>query len=368
MGVKATAKEVLKIGAMGTLSGPGTAWGVATQRGVQLAMDEFNNRGGLKADGKRYELKQIIYDDKYTGKEGTSAAQRLIYEDKVKFIMGPIGSAPSLAAGLIANREKILILCNGYSNRILSPKKPYTFRVTLTTQEFAPAGCKWLAKNYPDKKTVVLTAPNDESGQAMIPMQKDAYTKAGIKIIGVEWFERGITDFVPMVTRIIGKNPDIYELSGAPGDEALMVKTAKQLGFKGLLSHVCGGPAQAEVIRVAGDLADGHIGYDNFNPADPNVQFFVKAYDKKYGGYINPFCPLFFIGTKLLFDTIEKVGTTDVEKVRAALEKSDGYVSMFGPISWGGEKMYGIRHQILEPFYMSRIENGKVKRMAKVMP
>jgi branched-chain amino acid transport system substrate-binding protein len=94
----ASSKEVLKIGAIGSLSGSGAAGGIATKNSLQIAIDEVNERGGLKVGGKTYELKQVIYDDTYTGQGWTTAANRMIFEDKVKFIIGSIGR-PRSAAG-----------------------------------------------------------------------------------------------------------------------------------------------------------------------------------------------------------------------------------------------------------------------------
>src|SRR5688500_16548498 len=73
--------QELKIGAIGSLSGGGAAWGIATQRGVQLAIDDVNAKGGLKVGDKRHRLAMVIYDDQYTGAGGTNAATRLILED-----------------------------------------------------------------------------------------------------------------------------------------------------------------------------------------------------------------------------------------------------------------------------------------------
>lgn len=365
---EATSKEVLKIGAIGSLSGSGAAWGFATKNGVQLAIDEVNDRGGLKVGGKTYELKQIIYDDAYTGAGGNTAAQRLIFEDKVNFIIGPIGSPPALAAGLVANREKVIVLCNGFSPRIIGKDKPYTFRVTLSTNEFAPAIVKWMAEKFPTMRKVAVICTQDEVGQAVAPLNIKAYEDGGFKIVADERYERGTKDMVPIINRMLIKDPDIIELNGhAPGDVALIVKQTRQLGYKKIMIQT-GGPGLEQVLEVARELAEDFISYNIFDPEDPNVQHFVKAYDKKFGGFINPYCPLMYNGAKLLFHTIEKENTLDTDKIKAALEKSDGYMTMMGPIKWTGEELYGIRHQILTPFYISQIKKGKIVTYGKIIP
>ena len=99
-GVSAARAEELRIGAVGTLSGGGTEWGIALQRATTIAIEEINAAGGVKAGGKTYTLKMVMYDDQYTAQGGTTAATRLVNVDGVKFIIGPVGSPPAL--GVVA--------------------------------------------------------------------------------------------------------------------------------------------------------------------------------------------------------------------------------------------------------------------------
>lgn len=364
----ARAAEELKIGAIGSLSGGGAAWGIATQRGVQLAVDEVNARGGLKVGDKRAALRMIIYDDSYTGQGGTSAATRLILEDGVKFIVGPIGSPAVIAAGLVANREKVVMLANGFSPRILGADKPYSFRITLTTNEFAPPISRWLAKNFPEKRRLILAAPSDEVGQAVIPLLVKSHQDAGLQVAANERYERGMKDFVPILTRMLAARPDILDLaSNAPGDAGLMLKQARQLGYTGTVIQV-GGPGLEEIIRVAGDLAEGMFSYDIFDPAEPGVKSFVQAYEKKYGSPMYQYAPLMYNAAQILFASIERAGTLDTAKVRDTIAAMEGHETVLGKLRWSGKDVYGINQQILLPFYISEVKGGKIKVFTKIVP
>nr|WP_319016857.1 ABC transporter substrate-binding protein [Diaphorobacter aerolatus] len=90
----AFAQEELKIGAIVTLSGAGAAWGQAMLYATELAADDVNAKGGLDVGGKKYKVKVVPYDDKYQAGEAVTAANRLVFEDKVKYVIGPVGSAP----------------------------------------------------------------------------------------------------------------------------------------------------------------------------------------------------------------------------------------------------------------------------------
>src|SRR4030042_829821 len=109
---QAAAQNVMKMGVIAPLSGTGAGWGLALRAGAELAADDTNAKGGLKVAGTSYKIEVIPYDDKYQGQAAADAANRLVFMDKVKFIIGPMGSAAGLAAQEITEANKILFVGN----------------------------------------------------------------------------------------------------------------------------------------------------------------------------------------------------------------------------------------------------------------
>ena len=368
----AAAEDVLKIGGIGTLSGGGTAWGLAIQRGALLAIDEVNAAGGLKVGDKTYKVELVMYDDKYTGKGGTTAATRLVNEDKVKYIIGPIGSGPVLATVSVTTPQKVLVMSNGYNARILKndAKAPYNFRVTNTTTEYIPEAVDWVKKNYPGKNKVGMLSPNDASGQWMQPIMIKYYEEAGFDVAYKDYYERGTKEFTPLLTRALAAGIDIFELDGnAPGDAAVMLKQIKQLGFEGLVIQI-GGPAIDEIVAVAGPLAEGFVSYDMFDFRAAAATPFIEAYHKKWPGIINAQCPAFYNGAKVLFEAMRRAGTLDTTAVRDVLEnKIAGYdAGLYGGVKWAGMHNYGVKHQMVLPFLISKVKNGVPVPLASLTP
>ncbi len=365
-GALAVQADELKIGAVGTLSGGGTEWGKALQRGMTVAVDEINEAGGVRAGGTSYTLKMIMYDDQYTAQGGTTAATRLINVDGVKFIIGPVGSPPALGVVSVANPAGVIVLSDGYSAKILTPESKYNFRIQIPTEYFAPGMAKWLAKTYPNAKKVGFISPNDAVGQTLVPVQVVAYKAAGIETVYDEKFDRGMADFTPLITRMMARGADIFELDGdAPGDAGLMVKQARQMGYKGIIIQT-GGPGIDEIMRVAGKLAEGFLSYDLFDPADPGAQEFVKRYRAQFTGPISGLSPIYYNGTKILVEAIRRADSVDVDKVKEQLEKLDGFHTLFGPVRWDGKERYGVRHQLVHDFFVSEVKDGKVVPIARV--
>jgi len=357
------AQEELKIGAIGPLSGGGTAWGLALQRGVQMAFDEVKAAGGLKVGDKVYMPKLVMYDDKYTAAGGRAAADRLINADNVKFIIGPIGSPSVLATVAATTPAKTVLLSNGFAPQILKndAKSPYNFRVVNSTVEFGPPMVKWFHDNFPQVKKVALIAPNDAVGQAIIP-QLEAYYKANGFAVWTELYDRGTKEFTPLMARMMAQNVDALDLnSNAPGEGALLLKQARQSGFKKPIWQI-GGPAVDEMIEIAGPMAEGFISLNVFDFSSPEAKKFVDGYRKEFGdGVINAQAPMWNNAAKILMEAMRRAGTvTDATAVRDSLEKLEGYdAGLYGPVRWGGMGDYGVDHQLLMKFWMVKVQGGK---------
>lgn len=367
----AQAQEVLKIGGLGPLSGGGTAWGLAAQRGIELALAEINAAGGIKAGGKSYKAELVFYDDLYSAQGGKAAAERLVHQDKVKFIIGPVGSPPALATISVTNPARVLAMTNGYAPGVLKNDypDPYNFRLYNTNLEFGPPILKWMKENLKDVKKVALLAPNDAVGQSVAKPLAEDYKKAGFEV-DLDFFERGTKEFTPLILRMMAKKVDAFEFDGnSPGDAGLMLKQIRQAGFKGKVIQV-GGPSIEEIVGIAGAAAEGFLSYDFFDWDSPAGKKLQATYEAKYGkGIISPFMPAFYHAAFLLAESIKRADSIETDKVRAAMETTDGFdIGLYGPIKWVGKETYGINRQLMMPYFFSEVKGGKIVKLKKFMP
>lgn len=358
------AAETFKIGIISAQTGPGAAWGLAVLHGVELAVADAG--GEFKVGKENYKIEIIAYDGKYTGKDAVAGLNRLLFRDNVRFIIGPISSASALAMKEIVVNQKVLQLCNSFTDKLLDPNTKNIFRVLCTPIEYSPYFAKWIRgwfdKNFPGKeKTYAFLAPNDETGWVGTKYESEALQAQGFNIIFKEFYERGTKDFVPLLTKMMSRNPTALDCdSSSPGDAGLIVKQARQMGFKGPVTY-SGGPGFEEVIRVAGEHAEGLIGWSPQNLDDPKIRELAERHLKKYGQPMNLLMPNFYMATHLLITALQQAGTvTEVDKVIKTIENID-YSGIFGRIKWVGKEAYGINHQILYNMYVGRIMEGGVK-------
>ncbi|WP_312430429.1 ABC transporter substrate-binding protein [Achromobacter sp.] len=358
--IPAHAQETLKLGALVTLSGAGAAWGQGMKNAAEVAADQVNEAGGLEVGGKKYRVQVVAYDDKYQANEAVTVANRLVFEDKVHYVIGPVGSAPVLAIQPMTEKNKVILLTLGFTSKALAADKPYTFRPNVTTAEVSQPQIDWLVKAQGLRKVGALF-PNDETGQQIALDLEAAYKKAGAALATKEFFERDRVDFVPLLTRMMARGIDAIELDGnSPTTAGLIVKQARELGFEGKIVRT-GGPATQEIVNVAGKQAtEGMLVHTPIDPDLPATQAYAKRYAAKYKHAMNGFSPAFYDGTNMLFEAMRRAGTVeDTERVRIELEKLDGFEGSLGKLSWTGQAMYGINHQLNAPFYVAEVKDGR---------
>lgn len=366
----ALAQQEIKIGGIGPLSGGGTAWGLAVQRGVEMAIDDVNKAGGLTIGGTRWKPRLIMYDDQYTAAGGRTAVDRLVNLEGVKYIIGPVGSPSALAVVPVTTAAKVIVLSDGYAPEILrnDSRSPYNFRAMNSNVEFGPAMVKWLRERHPELKKVAIIVPNDAVGQAVLPSLGATYRANGFEVWS-ETYERGIKEFTPLLTRMLAQNVDLLDLNAnAPGEAGLLLKQARQVGYRKMIWQV-GGPSVDEIVAVAGPLANGFLSYDVFDFNDPGAKAFVEAYHARWSGVINAQTPGWYNAAKILFKAIEDAGSLDTDKVRDALIGIEGYdTGIYGPVSWGGTADYGVAHQLLNKFWITEVKDGAAHAQAVLEP
>lgn len=351
-------ENVLKVGALVTMSGAGASWGNALLNGLRFAAEDHNAAGGLTVGDTTYRIDIVAYDDAYRSNEAVTVVNRLVHEDQVRFMIGPVGSAPALAVQPITEAAGVIMLTLGFSNRILSADAPYTFRPNLTTAEISQPQIDWLVATQ-GVETVGGLFPNDETGEQVAQDVEAAYSQAGAELSAVEFFERDRVDFVPLLTRIMARGVDAIELDGnAPATTGQIVQQARDLGFTGLMIRT-GGPATQDIVNVAGvEATEGMLVHSGFNPEIEAAAAYQARHEAAYGP-MNGFSPFFYDGSRMLFAAIQAAGTVDdTDAVREALRAITGFEGVQGPLSWSGEEAYGSNQQIDAPFFIARIESG----------
>lgn len=365
-------EKVLKMGAIFPLSGRGATWGLAAQKAITVKQKEVNARGGLLVGSEKYKIEIIWEDDKYNAAAGRMAAEKLVNRDQVKFIHGSQSSAVILAVQPITEPQKILFLVNSYAKDVLAPNKPYSFRMVLTSNEILQGMYPWLRKTYPQLKTVAFIEPNDASGWSIEKDCKRIAEQNGYQVVFSQFYERGTSDFYPLLNKLLIHKPDFIDFTGAPpGDQALIVKQVRELGYKGkTFAGTTINPIQ--FCKIAGvQNAEGHISNTHDLLGAYTTEGQRKYYDDYlalYGQPFDPVTPKYHVYLDILVQAIEKSGSLDPTVVKDTMEKVDTWHTIFGPAKFAGQAYYGLKRQIITPVYVSELIGGKLVNRGTMMP
>lgn len=359
--------DTLKLGVVGGMTGPGAAWGLAIDGGVRIAAEEINEAGGLKVGDTTYEIEVITYDDHYKASDAVTATNRLIDQDEVDYIIGPIGSASVMAMKPITEKNKIILMSNSYSTEALDSKTKYMFRVLPTTYEYNHQLIGWLKENRPKLKKLAILSPNDATGWSTQKTQVAAYEAEGYEVAEAKFFERSQNDFRTILTSILAKNVDFIELDTVPpGPAGIVIRQAREMGFKGQFTKF-GGNNVGETVKSAGaENAEGTLVYLSADPDSEPYKQLSAAYAKFHSNFMDDFTFYFYDATHLLFKAITEAGTVDdTDAVLARVEANKTFDGIQGQIVWGGKAAYGVDHQIATPAYLGVIENGESRVIKK---
>lgn len=357
----------IKIGATGPLSGAATQWGLAIKGAADYVAAEVNAKGGLKIADETCRLSVVAIDAKYTA-EGAAAAANNFVSQGVKFVLGPMGAPEVTGMKPIATRNKILMMSDSYARDAIGPRWPLTFHMGPGPAAWGDPIVKHAKESF-GVKTALTIAPNDQAGTDVAEVVAALYDKNGIPVT-LEYYQRGTTNFAPIVTRIMSVNPDAVDtVSTPPGDAGIIVKQLRQAGYKGVIGRL-GGPGTAEILRIAGGM-DVLKDFYWFEPVfiDENVRRLQQSYHEllKSEPPENNFFYLFVAGGRALADAIEKAGTyKDAEKVAEALRTIDVVDPNLGQGRWIGQITYGINQELSLPFGIGTIRDGVEQPVVRV--
>ena len=362
--------DVLMIGAYEPMSGPGAALGIGASRGVGLAIDAWNAKGGLKVKGKSYEIKYTVYDHKYSAELAVEVANKLVFDDKIKILITNSGSGPTIAATeAVLEKNKIFNTTTGWNPKAIGADKTYTYRVWGTGNEFGASFLKWWVKNFPDKKKIAIFEGATSAGMASGALMKVHAEALGFEVVHEDYTDETASDFYAPITAMLAAGPDLIEMSATrPGHEGLIVKQLHELGYQGTI--VSAGTNPDETLKIAGaEAMEGMYLLQSISYESPDVSAEQKAYAKKYQEKYNEKFVTFHSekmhdAANGVFGAIEACQCLDPTELRDFFVNYSWKTLSGEMTAWGGEVTYGIKRQMIHSLPINVFKDGKILTIA----
>ena len=354
--------NTIKVGANFELTGNVANYGNATIEGLQLAIDEANEAGGI--NGKKIEL--VSVDDKSEAAESINAATKLISDDDVKVIVGPATTGLVLAETQTATDAKVPIIAPCATSPEATVEngkvKPYVFRSCFIDPQQGEVMATFAAKDLKAKTAVIYVDNSSDYSKSLAKVFREKFEAAGGKVVMEEAFLQKDQDFKATLTKLKTANADVMFVPAYYEEVGKIVKQAREMGINSAILGTDGWD-DTKVVDIAGaDALNNTFFSTHYSEKDAEVQGFIEAYKKKFNRAPNVFAALGYDAGKMLVDALKRAGSGDTEKIREALEATKDLKVGTGTISMDKN------HNPIKTAVILEMKNGEKELKAKIAP
>ncbi|MDZ4766588.1 MAG: ABC transporter substrate-binding protein [Chloroflexota bacterium] len=328
--------EMVTIGAVLTLSGGASVYGVVQQQGIQLAVDEINNSGYLGADT----LLNVIFEDSTSVNEQAIAAMtKLVEEDQVVAVIGPTLSREAFSADPIAQDAGVTVL--GVSNTAagITDMGDFVFRNSLPEASVIPGTVVGAVAGLGIESAAIIYANDDDFTVSGADVFRTALEANGVTIVSEETYATGDADFNAQLTNMIAQNPDAIAISALTVEAVQIITQARAQGYEGTLMGGNGLNSPA-VLEQTGVDSEGVIVGAAWNVASPNELSvaFTAAFENAHEAKPDQFAAQAYTGAWMIASAIRCADSADRTAVRDALLGLSDFATPLGAFNFDADR------------------------------
>lgn len=359
--------EPFKVGVLGVMSGAAASWGLVCKYCALAQAKRINDEGGFIVDGVRHKIEVVSVDDRNDPKVSVQGAERLIYSENVKYIIGP--NVDDTCASIIPILEagKAINIAYSFSREIIAPPRRNSMLGMMAPIQSCPMIYRYMIDNF-GIKTISFVARNEAEPLNNREEEIKAAEKIGLEIISSDvTYEPETSDFFPILTKALQVKPDLLVLSGVePGDAPLLAKTARQLGYKGYISTETSLDIKT-LVEGAGEYAEGFIYVGGGSTPEIRSEYMNKFIDdyNEIAGEWNDEAGTKVYALPMIIFTIQQAGKAALTDIEAFIEAmpyvmvDDPFVKESRTLKWVGKSDFGQNYQIGIPTVITQVKNGE---------
>ncbi len=359
-GAAARAAETgpIRIGSVLSLTGAASYIGESMQQTLQLYVERTNEEGGIL--GRKLQL--IQYDDASDAAKSNGFAKRLIDEDKVDAIIAGNTSGATMAMLPLIQNAGIPYVSLAGSAAIVEPVKSWVFKTPPTDRMIAQRSMEDMIQR--GVKKIGLLTETGAYGQSARKESQDLVGRMGLTLVADETFGPKDTDMTPQLSKIGAAGADAVFIVGSGGGPAISTRNAAQLGLK-MKIYQGGGANSEEFIKQAGPASEGVLVVgpafiisrflSDSDPQKAVALTYEKAFRDRWQSTPNTFGGSAYDAFMLVKLAMVAAGSTEKDKVRAAIETTKGFVGVQGLFEMSPTNHLGLSPQSLRVF---TVRNG----------
>jgi branched-chain amino acid transport system substrate-binding protein len=331
---------------------------------VVIMAEMINEDGGITVNGQQYEVELVLEDTKSTVDGVTAAVNKLVYDEGIKFIIGPTAFfAPAATPICEANHVLRMITWDVRTPGSVDNSTAYAFLGGSGSLQTSIALAQYIKETYPDMRTVAVPSPDDgQTSYVNSIVDNMLLTVDNITVVG-DWilYSNEMEDFSPIVSQLNSMDVSGYFMQcGLVPHIGSIVKGLRELGnnkpYAGSL------PARmSQVKAIAGDVSLDDVFTVAYTPGDPSMESvgaeLISRVTTKYGADYQ----LELTAANCLWilkEAIEAAQSLDPTVVKNKLESMDEIDTIFGSATICGEVTCGIKHIVATPQPIQIWEDG----------
>jgi branched-chain amino acid transport system substrate-binding protein len=365
--------NTIVLGSAISFTGKYSTNGIHAKNGYNLAVKRINEMGGVQVNGKAYKLKIIYYDDESTPARTAQLLERLIKQDKVKFMLGPYSSATTKAAAPVTEKYKIpMVEAEGASRSLFNKGYKYLFAVLSTSEQYLASSVALAAEiakkngKKPSSVKVAMAFENDPFSLDVRAGLLQDIKKLGLKLVVDDKMPRDLNDISATLTKVKALRPDLFVLSGHSKGAATAARQIKEMKIQVpmiAMTHC----ESAKIIKKFGSSTNGFLCPTQWaETLSYSGKYFGKASDydtlfkATYDGYKNvPYQSAQASAAVLVWkEAFERANSFDTAVLRDAIASTE--MTTF----YGNIKFSNAGNNIAKPMVLRQIQDGKLNVVA----
>ncbi|MGH4051202.1 MAG: ABC transporter substrate-binding protein [Clostridium sp.] len=349
----------IKIGVVLPLTGSVSSFGKSGQNGIKLLEDQVNKASGI--NGRKVEF--IFEDDEGKPDVATTVGTKLISNDKVVAIVGPLTSGSAIALGPIATQNQIpMITGTGTNPDVTTKGGEYVYRACFIDPFQGTVVAKFASEDLKAKTAAILYDNGNDYSKGLAEFFEKAFVAAGGKIVAKETYATNDKDFKAQLTKIKPTNPDVILLPDYYSTVGNIAKQARAIDIK---VPLLGGDGwdSADLFKVGGDAVEGCYLSDHYSAEDTAslAVAFREEYKAKYSLDADAMAVLNYDAAKIMVEAIKTSGKTDGPSIIAALAKTNIEVV-------SGKVTFDANRDAIKGAVILKVENSKFNFVKKLIP
>ncbi|HTE20838.1 MAG TPA: ABC transporter substrate-binding protein [Armatimonadota bacterium] len=323
------------VGYYGDLTGGTATFGISTREGIDLAVDEINQKPPL---GRPLEIRGE--DDQGKSEQAVSVVTKLITQDQVVAVLGEVASSNSLAAAPVCQQNNIPMITPASTNTKVTQVGDYIFRICFIDPFQGSVMAKFAFNTLKAKRAAILWDVKSDYSKGLLQSFRETFTGLGGQVVAEPSYAQGDSDFNAQLNSIKGAKPDVIFIPGYYTEVGTISRQARDQGIDTPLIGADGWDSPKLFEGAGATLKGGYMSnHYSAESKDPQVQDFITKYKAKYNGKTpDAMAALGYDAARILAEAITRAGNTDGPALRDAIAQTKSFAGVTGEITLDAER------------------------------